>query len=84
MPPRLLTSSRAHERLAIAARWLQDQPDHERISIVAPSLAAAGEVIRTALPTGAALNWHRDTLRTLARRIAAPELAERDLVVATP
>ncbi len=84
MPPRLLTSSRAHERLAIAARWLQEQPVHERISVVAPTLAAAGQVIRTALPTGAALNWHRDTLRTLARRVAAPELAERDLVVATP
>lgn len=81
--PALLTSSRAHDRRAAAQDWLRQRRDGP-VWVVGPSLAAAGELCRGALDRGAVLGWHRETLDTLARSLAAPELARRGWVLATP
>ena len=80
----LFSSPSAETRLARAAGWLASRRE-ARVTIVAASVEAAGEVARRALAlskTPASFGWQRMTLGMLATTLARPELARAGLVPA--
>jgi hypothetical protein len=81
MARELLSSPAADERMQCALAWLAAQPRDAPLLVVASSLDAAAALLRRALEARAALfGWHRESLATLAAKIAAPSLAARGLL----
>ncbi len=71
----IVTGPAAHERLARARQWLAGRDAGEEVVVVAATLDAAHELLRsTAAEVGAAFGWHRVTLGGLAAGLAAPSL----------
>jgi ATP-dependent helicase/nuclease subunit B len=82
---RLVVGAAAAERLAVARRWLVDHDPASEVLVVAPTLAAADDLVRTALGEGGArFGVHRTTLDRLAARLAAPALARAGRTPASP
>jgi ATP-dependent helicase/nuclease subunit B len=70
-----------HRRIRRARAWLESRVSAEEVLIIGASLDAANELARrVAQEKGAAFGWHRLTLPRLAAALAAPLLAERELV----
>jgi RecB family exonuclease len=61
--------------LAAAREWLAAQPRDRELLVVAASRRAADELVRSALPGGAAFGWDRSSLDRLAAELARSTLA---------
>lgn len=77
--------ARASSRLELAHAFLERQPRAQRILLVGATREAVDDLVRThARKHRGTLGWHRVTLGQLASMLAAPQLAENAVAVATP
>ena len=81
----IVTSSANQSRIAQARAWLDARAPAEEILVLAANADAANELVRSvALEKGAAFGWHRLSLPQFAAVLAAPLLAEREIVPLSP
>jgi ATP-dependent helicase/nuclease subunit B len=81
MNPTVVVSVASRRRIARAKTWLTTRPRTEEILVVGPTLDAANELARQGVQDrGAAFGWHRLSFSQLVATIAAPLLAEREVV----
>ena len=81
---RLVVSPRAETRQAVAERWLAGHSRTRDLLVVAPG-DAGRELLRAfAAKHGATLGWRSATPGRLAATLAAPAMAERGWVAASP
>ena len=78
----VLESSSAETRLRAATEFVRQFRPGDELILIGPSRDAIDDFARNAAPT-ASFGWHRFTLPQLAKRLAAPELAARNLARAT-
>lgn len=65
--------------------WLLSQPPAARVLVLAASLDAANDLLRAVVQrTGAVFGWHRESLWSLAARLARIPLSQRALTPAGP
>lgn len=82
---RLVVSPRSEERLTAAETFLFEAPPHAEVLLVGASRGAALDLAaRIGAKRGATFGIHRLTLGRLAARLAAIDLAKRNLVPASP
>jgi len=76
MTREILSSPIAHERMSAALAFLAGRPRDAPLLVVASSLdAAQGLLRRAAQAHGAVFGWYRESLATLAGKLAALPLA---------
>jgi ATP-dependent helicase/nuclease subunit B len=83
MSRQVVVSASAQARLEHARRWLAARGAAEPVLVVAASLDAASDLLRTAaLERGALFGWQRATLTRVAAELAGPALLAAGLVPA--
>jgi ATP-dependent helicase/nuclease subunit B len=80
-----IESPHGQVRFAAALRWLEAEPAAAGVLLLAASLDAANDLLRAVvLRKGAVFGWYRESLSSLAARLAALRLSKRRLTPAGP
>jgi RecB family exonuclease len=78
---RLVSAASAERRIEQARAWLRERAPAEEVLVVASTLDAANELLRSVgQERGAAFGWHRAAFSRLAAELAAEGLAREDRV----
>src|SRR5690242_19421619 len=71
----IVVSAAGHRRLVRASAWLRRRSAAEEVVVLGPTLDAANELARLAIPpSGSAFGWHRMSLAQCAALLARPAL----------